>query len=65
VLLSTVVDRFPPQEGILDLLGYLHLGRLLGDDAQVMEQTFPWRTDTGREVFCPDVFYISIVTLAL
>lgn len=65
VLLSTVVERYPPQEGILDLLGYLHLGRLLGDDAQVMDQTFLWQTEAGREVSCPDVFYISVASLTL
>jgi hypothetical protein len=63
VLLSTVVERFPPEEGILDLLGYLHLGRLLGENAQVMEQTFSWEARVGREVFCPDVFYISTTSL--
>lgn len=65
VLLSTIVERFPPHEGLLDLLGYLHLGRLLGDNAQVMDQTFSWHTESDREVHCPDVFYISVTSLTL
>lgn len=65
VLLSTIVDRHPPHEGLLDLLGYLHLGKLLGDNAQVMDQTFVWRNEDGRAVKCPDVFFISIASLLL
>ena len=64
VLLSTVVEAHPPREGLLDLLGYLHLGKLLGDDAQVMDQqVFHWANKHGREVVCPDVFYISVDSL--
>jgi|GEM_PF-6946664 len=63
VLLSTVIEKFPPREGLLDLLGYLHLGRLLGEDAQVMIQTFDWPHPDGRQVKCPDVFYISLAAL--
>ena len=64
VLLSTVIDVHQPREGLLDLLGYIHLGKLLGDNAQVMdEQTFRWTNDQGREVVCPDVFYVSITPL--
>lgn len=65
VLLSTVIEVHPPKEGLLDLLGYLHLGRLLGEDAQVMEQTFPWESDSGRGVVCPDVFFISVGALVV
>ena len=61
VLLSTVIERFPPKEGILDILGYLHIGRLLGDDADVMDRSpFPWMTSSGRRAVCPDVFFISV-----
>lgn len=61
VLLSSIVQRFPPREGILDILGYLHVGRMLGDDADVMEKSpFQWETSSGRSVTCPDVFYLSV-----
>lgn len=64
VLLSAIVDHHPPKEGLLDLLGYLHIARLLGDDAEVMERhSFRWRTEIGREVICPDVFFISMEKL--
>lgn len=60
VLLSTIVHDAPPREGLLDLLGYLHLARLVGDDAEVMNASpFRWRTSETREVLCPDVFFIS------
>ncbi|MEO6003415.1 MAG: DUF3375 family protein [Opitutus sp.] len=61
VLLSSVVERFPPMEGILDILGYLHIGRLLGDDAEVMTKSlFHWTTASGRRAACPDVFFVSV-----
>lgn len=59
-MLSTIVLEHPPREGLLDLLGYLHLARLVGDDAEVMPGTpFRWQTKEAREVVCPDVFFIS------
>ena len=64
VLLSTIVEEHPPREGLLDLLGYLHIAKLVGDDAEVMDrQPFRWRSEVGREVVCPDVFFISISKL--
>jgi len=64
VLLSSIVEQYPPKEGLLDLLGYLHLARMLGDDAEVMTgHSFKWSTDSGREIVCPDVFFISIEPL--
>jgi hypothetical protein len=61
VLLSSVIEEHPPREGLLDLLGYLHIAKLLGDDAEVMvRQPFHWKNDAGREIVCPDVFFISI-----
>lgn len=60
VLLSTIVRENPPREGLLDLLGYLHLARLVGDDAEVVAASpFRWQASATREVLCPDVFFIS------
>lgn len=60
VLLSSIVRHSPPREGLLDLLGYLHLARLVGDDAEVMTASpFRWQASETREVLCPDVFFIS------
>jgi len=64
VLLSAIIDQHPPKEGLLDLLGYLHIAKLLGDDAEVMDHLpFPWETDDGRQIICPEVFFISIQKL--
>jgi len=59
-LLSVIVDRIPPKEGILDILGYLHLAQGLGDDAHVMlDHTFIWSSASGRTATVPDVFFVS------
>lgn len=61
VLLSRVVEMHPPREGLLDILGYLHLARLLETDAEVLDhRPFRWRTAGGRELICPDVFFLTL-----
>lgn len=60
VLLQIVVEHYPPREGLLDLLGYLHIAQGLGDDAHVMlDKPFQWASAGGRMILVPDVFFIS------
>lgn len=64
VMLSNHLENHPPKGGILDLLAYLHIGRALGDDAEVMEhRPFPWYATATREIVCPEVFFISVKKL--
>ncbi len=64
ILLSVVVRLHPPREGLLDLLGYLHIARLLNHDAIVIaDRSFRWSTESGREIICPDAFFISVAKL--
>jgi hypothetical protein len=64
LLLSTHLQNNPPRSGVLDLLGYLHLGRMLDGDAEVMEhKPFVWKTKATRHVSCPDIFFLSVKKL--
>lgn len=65
VTLSAHLAKHPPRYGIVDILGYVHIGQTVGDDAQVMEhRPFAWQAGSAQRIInCPDVFFLSVKSL--
>ena len=65
ITLSSHLERHPPRYGIVDILGYVHIGQTVGDDAQVMaHRPFRWQAGASpRAINCPEVFFLSVKSL--